>query len=102
MKHIFLTIAFFAVYCQQGYAQQKYGHIDSKEILNAMPEYKQLLNALEKKRNDQEAKLGGMYKSYESRQKELQELGPGLMEAVREEKMIELIIKELGTTYNVQ
>ncbi|HLP33898.1 MAG TPA: OmpH family outer membrane protein [Bacteroidia bacterium] len=90
MRNTLLLIAFFVMCCQQGNAQQKYGHIDSKEILNAMPEYKQLMNALEKKRKDQETRLGGMYKSFETRQKELQEIAPALMEAVREEKMIEL------------
>lgn len=55
-----------------------------------MPEYKQLKATMERKRKEQEAKLKSMYKEYERRQRELAEFGVGLMEAVYEEKMIEL------------
>ncbi|MCW5908039.1 MAG: OmpH family outer membrane protein [Chitinophagales bacterium] len=89
MKKIITAAAFFILFLT-GYSQQKYGHIDSQEILDAMPEYKQMKAALEKKRKEQEAKLKSMYKDYERRQKELTEYAAGLMEAVREEKMIEL------------
>ncbi len=87
-KFIAATAFFLFLFTVQ--AQQKYGHIDSQEILDAMPEYKQLKSTLERKRKEQEAKLNAMYKDYEKRQKELTELGLGLMEAVREEKMIEM------------
>jgi outer membrane protein len=90
MRNTLLAIAFFVMFFQQAEAQQKYGHIDSQEILNVMPEYKQMMGALERKRKEQENRLTGMYKSFETRQKELQEFAPGLMEAVRDEKMIEL------------
>lgn len=87
-KFIAATAFFLFLFTVQ--AQQKYGHIDSQEILDAMPEYKQLKSTLERKRREQQAKLTAMYKDYEKRQKELTELGLGLMEAVREEKMIEM------------
>jgi outer membrane protein len=89
MKKLITATAFF-VFFFSVQAQQKYGHINSQEILDAMPEYKQMKAALEKKRKEQQAKLSAMYKEYEKRQKELNEFALGLMEAVREEKMIEL------------
>ena len=55
-----------------------------------MPEYKQMMAAIEKKKKEQEAKLNSMYSDYQKRQKELNDYGVGLMEAVREEKLIEL------------
>jgi len=71
-------------------AQQKYGHIDSGEILEAMPEYKQMSATLEKKEKDAQLQMQKMYQDYQARQKELTELGMSMMMAVREEKMMEL------------
>lgn len=98
----FITAATFFISFLAGYSQQKYGHIDSKEILDAMPEYKQMKAALEKKRKEQEAKLKRLYNEYEKRQKELAEYAAGLMEAVREEKMMELdsLTKAIGEYEN--
>lgn len=89
MKRLITATAFF-LFLFTVQAQQKYGHIDAQEILNAMPEYKQLKATLDRKRKEQEAKLTSMYKEYQKRQQELNKFGLGLMEAVREEKMIEL------------
>lgn len=71
-------------------AQQKYGHIDSGEILEAMPEYKQLNASVERKQKDAQVQMQKMYQDYQNRQKELSEYGMSMMMAVREEKMMEL------------
>lgn len=55
-----------------------------------MPEYKQLLATLDRRRAEQEKDLKSMYAQYQKGMEELQQLGPDLMVAVREEKMLEL------------
>ena len=55
-----------------------------------MPEYKTMMATLEKKRNAKEYEMRAIIASIQKRQQELQEYAPGLMEAVREEKAIEL------------
>lgn len=87
-KYIAVLMLFFAV--GTATAQVKYGHIDSEEILQAMPEYKQLKATMDRRRREQEAKITAMYTDFQKRQQELQELGEGLMVAVAEEKAIEL------------
>lgn len=87
-KYLIVLALFFAV--STASAQLKYGHIDSEEILQSMPEYKQLKATMERKRKEQENKVTAMYVDFQKRQQELQELGQGLMIAVAEEKAIEL------------
>lgn len=85
-----LTLLFF-IFCSLTLsAQQKYGHVNSSEILDAMPEYKQMKASLQRKQKEQETKLRGMYTDYEKQSKELNEFGAAMMEAVREERMKEL------------
>ncbi len=97
MKNIILLGSFF-FFVVPLMAQQKYGHISSQEILVSMPEYKQMMTALEKRKNEQSNRLNAMYKDYQRRQKELTDYGAGLMEAVREEKLIEMDSLEKAIT----
>ena len=71
-------------------AQQKYGHINSNDILVAMPEYKQLTNTLDNKRKEYTTQLQTMYKDYEQKVKEVNDYGAAMMEAVREERLKEI------------
>jgi outer membrane protein len=71
-------------------AQQKYGHINSNEIVQLMPEFKEMSNAVEKRKKDAQLKVQQMYDSYQQKVQELNKLGPSMMEAVRQEKTIEL------------
>jgi len=71
-------------------AQQKYGHINSEEIVVLMPEYKQMTGALEKRQKGFEAEMQGLYAQYQAKQKELTDYGKSMMEAVLEEKMKEM------------
>ncbi len=72
------------------FGQQKYGYINSNEVVQAMPEFKQLSDAVAKKQKDAQAKEQAMYVSYQAKAKEMQDYGPSMMAAVREEKMKEL------------
>ena len=71
-------------------AQQKYGHINSTEIVQAMPEFKQLTEAVDKRKKDAQTRLEKMYQDYQARQKELNDYGTSMMEAVRQERLSEL------------
>lgn len=55
-----------------------------------MPEYKQLVASMQKARQQKEAKLKSMYADYQKRTVELSEYQYMLMEAVLEEKSMEL------------
>lgn len=87
-KYFALIVLFFTV--STATAQIKYGHINSDEIMEAMPEFKQLRASLERKQREQENKIRAMYTDLQKRQQDLQEYGNGLMLAVAEEKAIEL------------
>jgi outer membrane protein len=87
-KYFAIIVLFFTV--STASAQIKYGHINSDEIMEAMPEFKQLRASLERKQREQENKVRAMYTDLQKRQQELQEYGEGLMLAVAEEKAIEL------------
>ena len=53
-------------------AQQKIGHINSVDILTAMPEFKTMQDELQKQKDAYTKVLEGMYGDYEKKQKELQ------------------------------
>lgn len=55
-------------------AQQKIGHINSLDILQAMPEFKQMNTDIEKQKQSYQKALEGMYSDYEKKQKDLQAL----------------------------
>lgn len=87
-KYFAIIVLFFTV--STASAQIKYGHINSDEIMEAMPEFKQLRASLDRKQREQENKIRAMYTDLQKRQQDLQEYGEGLMLAVAEEKAIEL------------
>jgi outer membrane protein len=68
-----LLIAVFAFFGTTQ-AQQKIGHINSLDILQAMPEFKQMNSDLEKQKASYQKALEGMYSDYEKKQKDLQAL----------------------------
>jgi outer membrane protein len=55
-------------------AQQKLGHINSLDVLQAMPEFKQMSTDLQKEKDSYSKALESMYGDYEKQQKELQDL----------------------------
>ena len=54
-------------------AQQKLGHINSVEVLQAMPEFAQMQKDLQKQKETYSKALEGMYADYQKKQAELQE-----------------------------
>ena len=55
-------------------AQQKLGHINSIDVLQAMPEFKQMSTDIQKQKESYSKALEGMYGDYDKKQKDLQAL----------------------------
>ncbi len=73
-------------------AQQKLGHINSIEVLQAMPEFKQMSADIQKQKDSYTKMLEGMYGDYERKQKELQAMSQdkGTPDPILESKIQEL------------
>jgi outer membrane protein len=87
-----IIVAVFA-FMSTASAQQKIGHINSIEVLQAMPEFKQMSTDLQKQKDSYTKALENMYADYEKKQKELQGLsqpGSGTPDAILESKIQEL------------
>ena len=88
-KAIILLAASFFVFNGEIFAQ-KYGHINSNEVVQSMPEFKQMSVAVEKKKKDAQTKVQVMYDTYQTKLKEVNQYGASMMEAVLEERKKEL------------
>ena len=88
-KAPFVIAVLFFVFSGEIYAQ-KYGHINSTEVVQSMPEFKQMTIAVEKRKKDAQVKVQGMYNSYQQKAKELNQFGASMMEAVLQERKKEL------------
>lgn len=93
-----IALLSFFIFTENIFAQQKYGHINSNDILEVMPEYKQLNNTLDNKKREYSVQLQGMYKDYEQKTKEVNDYGAAMMEAVREERLKEIEMLQQGIT----
>ena len=73
-------------------AQQKLGHINSIDVLQAMPEFKQMTTDLQKQKESYSKALEGMYGDYDKKQKDLQALSQdkGTPDPILESKIQEL------------
>ena len=71
-------------------AQQKIGHLNSAEILQAMPEYKTMSDAVDKKKQEYAKVMESMYAEYEKKSKEVQEGGDKMTQAVLDLKVQEI------------
>ena len=72
MKKVgFITLVWLFVLAGKLKAQQKYGHINSEDILVVMPEYKQLSITLDSKKKQYSVQLQSMSKEYEQKTKEI-------------------------------
>lgn len=88
-KAAVIFVAFF-ILSSVAVAQQKYGHVNSNDILDDMPEYKQMNTTIENKKKQYAYQLQKLYEDYEKRMKELNDYGLSMMEAVREERVKEI------------
>jgi outer membrane protein len=70
-----IVVILIAVFALAGTvsAQQKIGHINSVEVLQAMPEFAQMQKDLQKQKETYSKALEGMYADYQKKQADLQE-----------------------------
>ncbi len=85
-----ITICAALLIASAASAQQKIGHLNSVEIIQALPEYKQMSDAVEKKKQEYAAMMQNMYAEYEKKSKNLQQNGPTMPEAMQGTLMQEL------------
>ena len=71
-------------------AQQKIGHLNSAEILQAMPEYKTMSESVDKKKQEYAKIMETMYAEYEKKSKEVQDGGDKMTQAVLDLKVQEI------------
>ena len=85
-----LVLGLFLLAGTSSFAQQKIGHLNSSEILQALPEYKQMTEAIEKKKAEYYKVMEQMYAEYEKKGKEIQEKGDQFTAPILEIKMQEV------------
>jgi outer membrane protein len=83
-------IALMMICGTAAFAQQKIGHLNSSEILQALPEYKQMSEAVEKKKGEYSKIMENMYSEYEKKAKEVQEQGEKMTQVVLDTKVQEI------------
>ena len=88
MKKIIIAIAAI-IATSTSFAQQKIGYLNSTEILQAMPEYKTMSDAIEKKKTDYAKMMENMYAEYDKKTKELQ-ADPNMSKPLQDMKVQEL------------
>jgi outer membrane protein len=71
LKKILIVLAAI-IATHSSFAQQKIGYLNSTEILQAMPEYKTMSDAIEKKKAEYSKMMENMYTEYDKKTKELQ------------------------------
>ena len=96
-KVIFLLAASLLVF-NGGVFAQKYGHINTQDVVQSMPEFKQLNVAVEKRTKDAQTKVQAMYSAYQEKVKEVNQYGASMMEAVLQERKKEIDSLQRGIT----
>ena len=85
------TLIALLMFCgTAAFAQQKIGHLNSAEVLQALPEYKQMTEAVEKKKGEYSKIMESMYSEYEKKAKEVQEQGDKMTQVVLDSKVQEI------------
>jgi len=87
MKHIILV---FATLLSTAVFGQKLGHINSNELLLAMPERTNIENQIKKYAQDLESQLSAMTKEYQSKVQNYQANEATMTEAIKKDKIKEI------------
>ena len=90
MKKITLLSALFGTFISATYAQNKLGYINSRELLEVMPEVKKADSSLQIYAKSFQDQLESMSKEYESKVKDFQANEKTMNEAVKEVKVKEV------------
>lgn len=91
-KNVVVMMVALMALCGTAGAQQKIGHLNSLNILQAMPEFKQMSDDIEKQKQAYTKALESMYGDYEKKQKDLQAMSndKSTPDAIIESKIQEL------------
>lgn len=91
-KNVVMILVALVALCGTAGAQQKIGHLNSLNILQAMPEFKQMTDDIDKQKQAYSKALESMYGDYEKKQKDLQALSndKSTPDAILESKIQEL------------
>ena len=90
MRKLIVAIAAIFTFTSLSAQTQKVGHLNSSEILQAMPEYKQMSEAVDKKKQEYAKIMENMYAEYDKKSKEVQEGGDKMTQAVLDLKVQEI------------
>ncbi|MFM6945038.1 MAG: OmpH family outer membrane protein [Bacteroidota bacterium] len=90
MKKITLLAALFGTFISASFAQNKLGYINSRELLEVMPEVKKADSSLQIYAKSFQDQLESMSKEYESKVKDFQANEKTMNEAVKEVKVKEV------------
>ena len=90
MKKLVLLFGLILLVCGAALAQQKWGHINSNELLNSMPELKKVQLQLEDYSKQLDTQNNSMLSEYQSKLTEWQQNGQNLETAIQETKVQEL------------
>ena len=88
MKKLIIVVAAI-IATHSSFAQQKIGYLNSTEIMQAMPEYKTMSEAIEKKKLEYSKMMETMYAEYDKKTKELQ-ADPNMAKPLQDTKVQEL------------
>jgi len=86
-KLIIVVAAIIATH--SSFAQQKIGYLNSTDIMQSMPEYKTMSEAVEKKKGEYSKMMETMYAEYDKKTKELQ-ADPNMSKPLQDSKVQEL------------
>jgi len=88
MKRIIVTLSIILSLAFAGNvnAQQKFGHVNTQEVLATMPEVAQLEAQIQSKSKEYETQLKNLYTQYQNIATDIQTNGANYMEAVLEAK----------------
>ena len=89
MKKITLLTALFGTFISASYAQNKLGYINSRELLEVMPEVKKADSSLQIYAKSFQDQLESMSKEYESKVKDFQANEKTMNEAVKEVQQLQ-------------
>ena len=93
MKSLYTTVAIMLFICSATFAQQtmKFGHINSGEILQLMPELKQVKTQMDAEYTEKEAQLKVLQEDLQGKQQAYQQVAQDLSPAERTAKEQEIM-----------
>ncbi len=94
MKNLYSLIVVFMLACTAAFGQQpmKFGHINSAEVLQALPELKEVETQMEAEFNEKEGQLTAMQEELVGKQEAYQQEAASLTPEQRAEREQELVV----------